>query len=110
MQSLNCGNIDSTYSRNTQHRSIDNIQPFSMHNDENLRSIEIDEIRVYPNDSNAITNRIDENNTVNTEQSSHEITTNVSNTDDPNLPCLTLHSICLGLLFTCLLAFIHQCF
>lgn len=39
-----------------------------------------------------------------------EVAANVSNQDDPTLPCLTFRSCILGLLFTCILAFVNQFF
>ncbi|CAF3606193.1 unnamed protein product [Rotaria sordida] len=38
------------------------------------------------------------------------VAANVSNRDDPTLPCLTFRSCTLGLLFTCILAFVNQFF
>ena len=39
-----------------------------------------------------------------------EVAANVSNLDDPTLPCFTFRSCILGLLFTCILAFVNQFF
>ena len=39
-----------------------------------------------------------------------EVAANVSNQDNPMLPCLTFRSCILGLLFTCILAFVNQFF
>ncbi|CAF1486230.1 unnamed protein product [Rotaria magnacalcarata] len=39
-----------------------------------------------------------------------EVAANVSNQDNPMLPCLTFRSCVLGLLFTCILAFVNQFF
>jgi hypothetical protein len=39
-----------------------------------------------------------------------EVADNVSNQDNPLLPCLTFRSWFLGLLFTCILAFVNQFF
>ncbi|CAF3764520.1 unnamed protein product [Rotaria sp. Silwood1] len=45
------------------------------------------------------------------EESPYEIVAiNVSNQDDPTLPCLTFRSCILGLLFTCILSFVNQFF
>ena len=45
------------------------------------------------------------------EQSLYDgVLANVSNRDDPTLPCLTFRSCTLGLLFTCILAFVNQFF
>ncbi len=39
-----------------------------------------------------------------------EVNINVSNQDDPTLPCLTFRSIFIGLLFTCIFSFVNQFF
>lgn len=39
-----------------------------------------------------------------------EVAANVSNQDDSTTPCLTFRSCILGLLFTCILAFVNQVF
>src|SRR5689334_8367646 len=45
------------------------------------------------------------------EQSPYEeVASNVSNHDDPSLLCFTFRSCILGILFTCILAFINQFF
>lgn len=45
------------------------------------------------------------------EQSPYEeVASNVSNHDDPSMPCFTFRSLVLGLLFTCILSFVNQFF
>ena len=39
-----------------------------------------------------------------------EVAANISNRDDPRLPCFTFRSCILGLLFTCTFAFVNQFF